>query len=187
MSSGWLVPLMLWSAQAGVPQAKPASILHAFREEVRQRMAESAGTRRPEPETVGPKLLDLYRRLETAAVLPKLERLRLLRLVGTRLHQVETTLARRLERAEKASKASRGGAVLHQQLPDNSRQGSNRNAATTRGWALVELIRETVDPDTWDVNGGEGSMFYHHPVLGLVVRQTGEVHEHVGETLRGAR
>jgi hypothetical protein len=49
-----------------------------------------------------------------------------------------------------------------------------------RGQALVELIRRTIAPETWDVNGGLGTIYYWRPGRAIVVRQTSEVHHQLG-------
>jgi hypothetical protein len=53
------------------------------------------------------------------------------------------------------------------------------------GEALVELIRSTIAPDTWDTAGGPGTIYYWNQWKVLVVRQTQEVHWMIGG-LRGA-
>lgn len=42
------------------------------------------------------------------------------------------------------------------------------------GQILIELIEKTIHPDTWRINGGEGTIEYYHPALILVVMQTEE-------------
>lgn len=57
------------------------------------------------------------------------------------------------------------------------------------GPALVDLIQRTIAPDSWDIRGGAGSIYYWRPGRALVVRQTTEVHEAVEDALgqlRGA-
>ena len=44
------------------------------------------------------------------------------------------------------------------------------------GQMLVELIRQTITPEFWDVNGGPGVIVYYRPGFALVVRATGDVH-----------
>jgi hypothetical protein len=62
-----------------------------------------------------------------------------------------------------------------------------------RGWGglpadngeqLVDLIRRTIAPSTWDVNGGPGTMYYWRPGRALVIRQTREVHEDIADLLQ---
>jgi hypothetical protein len=44
------------------------------------------------------------------------------------------------------------------------------------GEELADLIRQTIAPQSWDVNGGNGVIVYFAPRRALVVRQQGEVH-----------
>lgn len=41
---------------------------------------------------------------------------------------------------------------------------------------LIELITTTLAPETWEQNGGEGSIYYFNNFRVLVVRQTAEIH-----------
>jgi hypothetical protein len=41
---------------------------------------------------------------------------------------------------------------------------------------IIDSITNTIDPDTWKVNGGHGTIFFHAPTRSLVVRQSAEVH-----------
>ena len=52
------------------------------------------------------------------------------------------------------------------------------------GQVLVELIRQTISPEFWDVNGGPGVILYYRPGHALVVRATGDVHARIGGTGR---
>ena len=58
-------------------------------------------------------------------------------------------------------------------------------AADANGADLVDLIQKTVDPASWDVNGGVGSIVYFNNLRVLVVRQTGDGQEDVGGVLGG--
>jgi hypothetical protein len=51
------------------------------------------------------------------------------------------------------------------------------------GPELVDLIQRTIAPQTWDVNGGLGTIYYWRPGRALVVRQTGNVHDQIGGLL----
>jgi len=50
---------------------------------------------------------------------------------------------------------------------------------------LIELITTTIDPETWEVHGGKGSIFYFSNFRVLVVRQTQDVHAKLGGILGG--
>jgi hypothetical protein len=52
---------------------------------------------------------------------------------------------------------------------------------------LVALIERTINPAFWDTVGGPGSILYYQPLMCLVVRATGEVHEQIGGVLGGLR
>jgi len=52
------------------------------------------------------------------------------------------------------------------------------------GQQLVELIQRTIAPASWDVSGGPGTIHYWRPGRALVVRQTDEVHERIGDMLK---
>jgi len=51
------------------------------------------------------------------------------------------------------------------------------------GRQLVDLIQTVIRPETWDVNGGLGSIYYWYPGRALVIRQTDEVHGEIGGVL----
>ena len=51
------------------------------------------------------------------------------------------------------------------------------------GQDLVDLIQTVIRPASWDVNGGNGSIYYWYPGKCLVIRQTGEVHGEIGDVL----
>ncbi len=51
------------------------------------------------------------------------------------------------------------------------------------GPELVDLIQQTISPQTWDVNGGPGVIYYWRPGRAMVIRQTGEVHRQIGGLL----
>lgn len=53
-------------------------------------------------------------------------------------------------------------------------------AAQDDGQALVELIEATIAPQSWDVNGGQGTIRYWPNWHVLVVRQSDDVHEQIG-------
>jgi hypothetical protein len=42
--------------------------------------------------------------------------------------------------------------------------------------ALVALIQTTIEPASWQANGGPGTIFFHEATMSLVIRQTSEFH-----------
>lgn len=41
---------------------------------------------------------------------------------------------------------------------------------------LIDLIQRTVDPPSWQVNGGLGTITFHAPTMSLVIKQSAEMH-----------
>lgn len=60
-------------------------------------------------------------------------------------------------------------------------------AAPDYGPDLVDLIQRTIAPNSWDIRGGPGSIYYWRPGRALVVRQTTAVHEAVADGLQQLR
>ena len=52
---------------------------------------------------------------------------------------------------------------------------------------LIELIQTSIAPETWDVNGGNGTIFFYAPLNALVVRATSEIHFQLGGPVEGLR
>jgi hypothetical protein len=65
--------------------------------------------------------------------------------------------------------------------------GGIEQQTEANGQALVDLIQTTIAPETWDIRGGPGTIVYFNPLRALVVRQTGEGHDALGDLLGGLR
>jgi len=157
------------------------------------------------------KMATLYRelvkdpRLETSDTLKKYKAK-----LWSRMTHIKTDLERQIERdAKKAKRGKRDEDLLAVQTATRSlaEQMSLMNytmggpsyvlqhsggafgggARYDHGQELVDLIQRTIKPDTWDVNGGTGSIFYYRPLMALVVRATSEVHGNVGGLLGALR
>ena len=167
----------------------------------------------PSREELVPELVSLYSDLTNDTQLKPRRRNRLVRLVRRRLRETEGALVRRLQHDGNADPSghteahslrsrsvktrshtavdsrSKLSAVLAQRAGGAQPGGAARGGGgvgqpvNSQGWALVDLIRTTIAPKTWDVNGGKGSIYYYRPVHALVVRQTSEVHPQVGRLL----
>ncbi|QDU36228.1 hypothetical protein Mal4_05120 [Maioricimonas rarisocia] len=68
-----------------------------------------------------------------------------------------------------------------------SRQAGGANAAVAvelaRAQQLISLIEQTIEPASWQTNGGKGRMTYFGPLHVLVIRNSPHVHEQIGGTL----
>lgn len=60
-------------------------------------------------------------------------------------------------------------------------------AVSDHGPELVELIETVIAPNTWEKNGGFGSIFYFAPLHVIVVRTTGDVHGNIGNAIGNLR
>jgi hypothetical protein len=123
-------------------------------------------------------LLAIHERLEADgrfAASPALQALR--RRVAGRLVRVGRTLAG--EAAHRESAAARSDADEHTDPAAGGRQAEAQK--------LIDLIQATVRPETWDVNGGRGSMAYFANGHGLVVLAPDDVHDDLGGLLRQLR
>ncbi len=142
-------------------------------------------------EELVPELVSLYSDLTNDTNLTPRRRSRLVRLVRRRLRETEQALVRRLQGDDIADRpgqteahalrsrsvkprshtsvdsSSKPSAVLAQRAGGAQRGGAARGAGgvgqpvNSQGWALVDLIRTTIAPKTWDVNGGKGSIYYY--------------------------
>lgn len=61
--------------------------------------------------------------------------------------------------------------------------GNQAGAAADNAQQLVDLIRNTVAPTTWDVRGGPGTIDYWSPGHAMVILQTEPVQEDVADLL----
>jgi len=75
-----------------------------------------------------------------------------------------------------------GGPGVGGPMMGGGRFGGQAN--NDNGQQLVELIQQTIAPESWDVNGGPGSIYYWQRNHALIIRQTGEVHEQIGDVLQ---
>jgi hypothetical protein len=142
--------------------------------------------------------LVLYKELQADTRLPAPDRRELQAKVRGRLVRLSPMIARVAARRQGAARqqpatvATVGGppAVLAQQapaggggaaLPGGGPNGNGPDADD--GWKLVDLIQTTIAPETWDVNGGLGSIYYWRNQHALVIRATDDVHGFVGEVI----
>jgi hypothetical protein len=63
--------------------------------------------------------------------------------------------------------------------PANGQQ----NATADNGQLLVDLIQNTISPKSWDVNGGNCTIYYWQQQHAIVVRATGDVHGEISDAL----
>ena len=85
----------------------------------------------------------------------------------------KSSLLDTLQRHLLRSSAAMGGA--NRMLQGNAAQG-----VPDYGPALVNLIKTTISPKFWDINGGPGVIVYYPPLRLLVIRATSDIHYQIG-------
>ncbi len=138
-------------------------------------------------------LTTLYGRLGSDDTLPDSQRVQLRALVRNRLAASARKLQRELEssnsepraRSNESARLARlpgsERAILNQQAPP--RGGAPAAGANSPAQELIDLITSTIAPDTWDTNGGLGTIRYFSLGQLLVVRQTAEVHGQLADSI----
>jgi hypothetical protein len=101
----------------------------------------------------------------------------------------KVAIARRLEKerarkarglaGDKSDSLSSGTSDDSYLLDPALARGGGAMGAADYGQGLVDLIQTVVRPQSWDVQGGPGSIFYWYPGKALVIRQTDEIHEEI--------
>ena len=141
--------------------------------------------------------LVLYKELRADTRLPTADRRELLGKVRGRLVRLSQMIARVVVRRlglagqQPATVATIGNpaGVLAQQAPAGGAGmampggGGPNGPDADEGQNLVDLIQTTIAPETWDVNGGPGSIYYWRNQHVLVIRATDDVHGFVGDVI----
>ncbi|MBL8812261.1 MAG: hypothetical protein JNM43_19000 [Planctomycetaceae bacterium] len=71
--------------------------------------------------------------------------------------------------------------------PGSSGSGNSESVSHADFSGLINLITTTVEPGTWDVDGGNGTIGTEENTLSLVIRQTSAVHEQIADLLKQLR
>ena len=206
MSSLWLAALVLGASpdsaaappSAGETAAKEAVVEVAELSPKELRDAFRAAIRssyQAEPKVAVPKLVEVYKRLKRDTQVSNAERTKMQQRVRSRMiamgDKVVAQARREMDEQRREESASKSDASGDEESDDadakapapNDYQGDGRpggRGAEDNGEELVELIRTVIAPETWDVNGGPGTIVYYRPLKVLVVRQTRPVHWLIG-------
>jgi hypothetical protein len=206
MSPIWIALAALLSAEAGAGvdnRATNATVLVAespkqWHDAVHAALRCEARTKGNEREKAIVELTSLYRQIEHSSVLPAPQRAQLRALLRSRLARRSAELGRQLSRAgsraaddppgtsKPAGPPARHRDILaQQQAPRVVAPPAATNNSPAR--ELIDLIQNTIARDSWEVNGGLGTMRYFELGHLLIVRQTAEVHGTLGDTLESLR
>jgi hypothetical protein len=124
-----------------------------------------------------------------AAEMPSPDRARFQRRLKSRLARLANAIHNDgIEQARPSSDDPESGSVASPGVKASPRAAELPGGGSQDdGQALVELIQATIAPQSWDVNGGPGTIKYWPAWHVLVVRQTDDVHEQIGGTVHGLR
>lgn len=200
MSTAWFVAVCLMAApaagastaevhKADSAQAQPKDVPDAVQSAVRRFRRASTRQR----ERLVPELVALYAQVQRDGGLGPKHQQRLLRLLERRLRQAEGMLERRIAREQRRAivqstqrqpkKAEQAVAIVPAARPGvlaqkpgaqgagGSLGGPQGGQTAANAQQLIDLIRATICPDTWAVNGGNGRVLYFSPLQVLVVRR----------------
>jgi hypothetical protein len=177
-------PLPVDSTGAAVLRS-PDEIQHAYRDVMQQ----SSRRAQPDYADVVPRMAELYVELAATDGVSHAERSRMRGCLKVRLEDIRNRLARAdLEQREQARRAARRDRVAARDRTGehpSSSIGGPLDEPNAR--VLIDLIQNTIAPESWEVNGGRGSIRYYSLYQALVVRQTGEVHHQLGGGLEQFR
>ncbi len=177
--------------RAGLPAAAgvtgPALAGEPLQKAIRAALLRAAQVKgAPEEKTVR-ELVHLYQSLEQDACLADLPRQALRRGLRGQLRRLGEMLQRRPGAVVNAARPfGPAGGVLGQVLGPAG-AGQARTPPADYGQDLVELIQAVLFQNTWDTVGGSGSIRYWAPGHALIVRQTADVHEAIGQLLQDLR
>lgn len=149
--------------------------------------------------------ITIYGELEADDQLARSQRAYLLQRVRSRLMRLSDQITVRIGHQKRLAKSARSksgdasekkvdgttppeptAASPGSYVPEVAKGGAFGGGAmlpADNGQQLVDLIQTVIRPDTWDINGGPGSIYYWRPGRALVIRQMGEVHDEIGGVL----
>lgn len=176
-----------------------------LREGVRVALCRWARPTDAEAETAAREFLLLYKELEADDQLSRSQRQYFQNKVRIRLARLSDQITLRIARQKRLAEAGAGktggssdaqstphdadspGATSPDQAagvaPGGQAFGGGAFQMPDHGQALIDLIQTVIQPETWDVHGGPGTIYYWYPGRALVIRQTAEVHEQIGGAL----
>lgn len=181
-----------------------------LREAVRATLRRWARPTDTQADQAAREFLRLHEELQADAKLSRSQRAYFLGKVRIRLAQLSDQISKRIARAKRLAEnrkpqsvelpEGKAGALAQRQfggpagglmagggMGGRPFGGGAGMQAPDYGQELVELIQTVIRPETWDVNGGPGTIYYWYPGRALVIRQMGEVHEEIGGALEQLR
>ena len=140
-------------------------------------------------------LLALYQALEKDSSFTPSAKENLLRNIRRKLDQISVLILKEITpesqkpQSVNQLKKTELGQVPNALMPDpGSKSNTARNQKVQEsGENLVNIIQETIHPDTWETNGGNGQIQFWLPNGTLIIRQTDPVHQEIQGLLNQLR
>ena len=126
---------------------------------------------------------NVYVRLNQKTGLSAEESMRMRRGLKTRLELLRDRLireVRRIDQEKRRTQSVRANSAAPTQASSLFGGGSLTAAGAQQ---LIEVITNTISPESWEMNGGKGRIMFYSPLNVLVIRATGEVHGELGDVL----
>lgn len=82
--------------------------------------------------------------------------------------------------SSRTAKSNDSAGAVKTSKPQPAEYGGPGGAPRSNAQDLIDLIQNTIAPESWDVMGGPGTIMYWEPGFALVIRQTDDVHEQIG-------
>jgi len=176
-----------------------SSVRPSLRDEVRAAMRDTLPSQGAIDDAEARRLLTLFEQLTVDDTLGEKERGRLLDSLRRRLVTAAEQAHARAERAKESDNEVATVAlppdappILAQQQPVAAAPAAPAPAAPPgappdSGDDLARLIVATIAPESWEQNGGNGSIYYYRQWQCLVVRQTDGVHQRLGRLAAALR
>lgn len=194
MPATWIAVLALTGFPPQQPAVAPvpntvnaATTVNDLRDAYIAVLRKSARRAEPDPQAVVPELAALYAELADAERMSHAEISRMRGCLRIRLEHIRDQLLRDLRSQQRPANRERRRAGRNGQTRSAATQLNGGGAEAARVAQLIDLIQSTIAPDSWETSGGRGSIRYFGPAKALVIRQTGEVHRHIGDMLQQLR
>lgn len=143
--------------------------------------------------------LAIYQELESATQIPNPAKTKLQKTVRSKLTALSRLITKNVKSEQAKAKLADKSRPQSVKVPENQPAVAAQRMAGGRTWnngnidrddydrlgriggeQLVEVIKKTIRPASWDDNGGNGTIVYWGTQRFLIITQTDEVHEQIG-------
>ena len=197
------LPLLFFIAGVQAEDAPPARQGKELQTAVKDTLKKWNRSKPEVAEDAAQEFLVLFEELKQDTQIPEATKAPMQKNVRLKLASLSRQISERLEKEQKLTAKTEAPATV--KMPEDKtpvaaqigggqgwNQGNtNRNYNTDRGRIggeqLIDVIKITIRPDSWDDKGGNGTIMYWGPQGYLIITQTDEVHEQIGGVLKQMR